>query len=186
MRTVLPNTPRLNLRQWRDADREPFAAMNSDPEVMKYFPSLQDRSTSDANIDTWQSQLASEGWSNWAVEERESLQFVGFVGLTIPRRTLPFSPCVEIGWRLGRRHWGKGFATEAARAVLQVAFTQLALAEVVSFTALGNLRSRAVMERIGLVNTNREFDHPGVPEGHPLRPHCLYRLDREQWRRSIR
>jgi RimJ/RimL family protein N-acetyltransferase len=178
------NTPRLSMRQWREADRDPFAAMNSDPEVMEFFPSLQSRAASDASIDTWQSQFASQGWSNWAVEEHESGLFVGFVGLSSPRRQLPFSPCVEIGWRLGRKHWGKGFATEAARAALRVGFTQLALAEAVSFTALSNLRSRAVMERIGMRNANQDFDHPAVPEGHALRPHCLYRLTLEQWREN--
>ena len=120
------HTPRLHLRQWQESDREPFAAMNADPEVMRFFPSLQGRAASDASIDSWQSQFASQGWSNWAVEERESGQFIGFVGLSVPRRVLPFSPCVEIGWRVERKHWGKGFATEAAQAALRVGFERLA------------------------------------------------------------
>lgn len=175
------DTPRLRLRQWRAADREPFAALNSDPAVMEFFPAPQSRSASDASIDAWQSQFAAQGWSNWAVEVRETGGFAGFVGLTVPRRMLPFSPCVEVGWRLAREHWGKGYATEGARGALGVGFERLQLAEVVSFTAVGNLRSRAVMERIGMRNANQDFEHPGVPEGHALRLHCLYRITRAQW-----
>ncbi len=174
-------TARLLLRQWRESDREPFAAMNADPAVMEFFASLQSRASSDASIDTWQAQLISQGWSNWAAELVESGQFIGFVGLSVPRRVLPFSPCVEIGWRLARAFWGKGLATEAARGVLRVAFGRLCLPDVVSFTAVGNQRSRAVMERIGMRNANQDFEHPGVPEGHPLRLHALYRVSRSQW-----
>lgn len=175
------DTPRLLLRQWHESDREPFAALNADPAVMEFFPSLQSREASDASIDIWLSQFASQGWSNWAVELRASGEFLGFAGLSVPRRTLPFSPCVEVGWRFARKHWGHGYATEAARAALEVGFMRLALTEIVSFTALSNLRSRAVMERIGMRNTNMDFEHPGVPEGHPLRLHCLYRISREEW-----
>jgi RimJ/RimL family protein N-acetyltransferase len=178
-------TSRLRLRQWRESDREPFAAMNADPAVMEFFPSLLPRQSSDASIDQWQSQFRSQGWSNWAVEALESSQFVGFIGLSIPRRVLPFSPCVEIGWRLAKACWGRGFATEGGRAVLEVAFNRIGLSEVVSFTTLGNLRSRAVMERLGLRNTLRDFEHPGVPEGHAFRRHCLYRITREQWGENV-
>ena len=155
--------------------------MNADPAVMEFFPSLQSREASDASIDRWQAQFALQGWSNWAAELLASGQFIGFIGLSVPGRVLPFSPCVEIGWRLGKGHWGKGYATEGARAVLEVAFQRLGLSEVVSFTSLGNLRSRAVMERIGLRDTRQDFEHPGLPEGHALRRHCLYRITREQW-----
>lgn len=174
-------TPRLRLRQWRESDREPFAAMNADPAVMEFFPALQSRASSDASIDAWQAQFATQGWSNWAAELMASGQFIGFVGLSVPRRALPFSPCVEIGWRLMRSHWGSGLATEAARGALRVGFERLALAEIVSFTAIGNHRSRAVMERIGMYNANQDFEHPGVPEAHPLRLHCLYRIGRSRW-----
>jgi len=174
-------TSRLRLRQWRESDRETFAAMNADPAVMEFFPSPLSRQSSDASIDLWQSQFSAQGWSNWAVEVLESGQFVGFVGLSISRRVLPFSPCVEVGWRLTKSSWGHGFATEGGRAALQVAFEQIGLSEVVSFTTLGNLRSRAVMARLGLRNALQDFEHPGVPEGHALRPHCLYRITREQW-----
>ena len=180
-RVIEFETPRLRMRQWRDADREPFAAMNADPAVMEFFPSPQSRAASDASIDAWQAQFAASGWSNWAAELIDSGQFIGFVGLSVPRRALPFSPCVEIGWRLARPYWGQGLASEAARRALRIGFEALALTEIVSFTAVGNQRSRAVMERIGMRNANQDFEHPGVPEGHPLRLHCLYRLSRSQW-----
>lgn len=175
------DTTRLCLRQWRATDKEPFAVLNADPVTMEFFPSPQSRAASDASADAWQSQFASQGWSNWALEVRASGEFIGFTGLSVPRRVLPFSPCVEVGWRLAREHWGHGYATEAARAALRVGFAQLGLAEIVSFTAIGNRRSRAVMERIGMRDAGQDFEHPGVPEGHALRLHCLYRIRREEW-----
>jgi len=188
-RAVIPAieiyTDRLRLRQWRESDREPFAAMNTDPAVMEFFPALQTRAASDASIDAWRAQFADRGWSNWAVELLQTGEFIGFVGLSVPRRILPFSPCVEVGWRLALRHWGHGFATEAARAALRMGFERLHLPEVVSFTAVGNLRSRAVMERIGMHDALEDFEHPGVPEGHSLRLHCLYRITAAQWAVSV-
>lgn len=175
------DTQRLRLRRWRDADRAPFAAMNADAEVMRYFPSLQSAETSNASIDHWMSQFAEKGWSSWAAEIRETGQFIGFIGLSVPRRQLPFSPCVEIGWRLARSAWHQGYATEGARAALEMGFERLGLAQIVSFTALGNLPSRAVMERIGLRNAEADFEHPAIPEGHALRLHCLYTIDRADW-----
>jgi len=174
-------TARLRLRVWRDADRDAFAALNADPVVMEHFPAVLDRASSDAGIDQWLAQFAERGWSNWAAERKDGGGFIGFVGLSIPRRALPFSPCVEIGWRLARAHWGRGYATEAARGALRVGFERLGLAEIVSFTALTNVRSRRVMERIGMSDARADFEHPGVPEGHALRPHCLYRITREAW-----
>ena len=174
-------TPRLRLRQWRESDRGPFAALNADPVVMQFFPAPVTREASDASIDAWQSQFAERGWSNWAVEVAETETFIGFVGLSIPRRVLPFSPCVEVGWRLARAHWGKGFATEGARGALSIGFERLALQEIVSFTTVLNLRSRAVMERIGMHDTHQDFEHPGIPEGHPQRLHCLYRIGQAHW-----
>ena len=174
-------TSRLRMRQWREFDRAPFAAMNAGPAVMEFFASPPSPAASDASIDAWQAQFAAQGWSNWAVELRESSEFIGFTGLSVPRRTFSFSPCVEVGWRLARQFWGRGFATEAARAALRVAFERLSLSEIVSFTAVGNLRSRAVMERIGMRNTNQDFEYPGIVEGHPLRLHCLYRITRAEW-----
>jgi RimJ/RimL family protein N-acetyltransferase len=175
------DTPRLRLRRWCEADREPFAAMNADPAVMAFFPAPLSRAASDASIDAWQAQFATQGWSNWAVERRATGEFIGFVGLSVPRRQLPFSPCVEVGWRLARAHWGQGYATEAARAALGAGFGRIGLTEIVSFTTLANRRSRAVMERIGMRDAQQDFEHPGVPEGSPLRPHCLYRITRAEW-----
>lgn len=176
------DTARLRLRAWREADRAPFAALNADPAVMEFFPGLQSREQSDASIDAWTTQFAERGWSNWAVETLDGQTFIGFVGLSVPRRQLPFSPCVEIGWRLARAAWGEGYASEAARGALAVGFERLGLDEIVSFTALGNRRSRAVMERIGMrLDPAGEFDHPALPEGHVLRRHCLYRLARADW-----
>ena len=175
------NTPRLLLRQWQDADRQPYADLNTDPIVMEFFPKMFSREQCDSTIDYWKSQIAEQGWGNWAVETIDTREFIGFVGLSVPRRLFPFSPCVEIGWRLARPFWHKGYATEAAHAALEVGFTRMEFEEIVSFTALTNLRSRAVMERIGMINAHEDFEHAGVPEGHALRRHCLYRLPRRHW-----
>ncbi len=175
------DTPRLRLRQWRDADRDPFAAMNQDAEVMEFFIAPDLRVQSDAAIDWWSAQLEEKGWSNWALELRSTGEFIGFTGLSVPRITFAFSPCVEIGWRLSRRFWGRGYATEAARASLEAGFERIGLQEIVSLTTLANRRSRALMERIGMRNANQDFDHPRIPQGHPLRRHCLYRITREEW-----
>ena len=178
---VEPLTPRLRLRQWRDSDRAPFAAMNADPAVMRHFVGLVSAEASGRSIAVWQRDIAERGWANWAVDLRATGQFIGFVGLSIPRRVFAFSPCVEIGWRLARAHWGQGFASEAARAALQVGFGALRLDQIVSFTSLVNAPSRAVMQRIGMADSGEDFDHPALPEGSPLRRHCLYRLTRAQW-----
>lgn len=175
-------TDRLLLRQWRDADRAPYAAMNQDPEVMRFFPALQPPEMSHRSIDTWSAEIAERGWSNWAVEIVATGAFAGFIGLSVPRRALPFMPCVEVGYRLSRAHWGQGIATEGARAALRVGFERLALEEIVSFTAQLNVPSQAVMRRLGMATDAAEdFDHPAVPEGSPLRRHCLYRMPRERW-----
>jgi RimJ/RimL family protein N-acetyltransferase len=172
------NTPRLLLRQWRDGDREPFARLNADPEVMRYFPGVQDRALSDSSIDLWRAHITDHGWGNWAVETLDAGHFIGFVGLTVPRRALPFMPCVELGYRLAREHWRRGYASEAARGALHFGFAQLGLEEIVAYTALVNTPSRAVMESLAMRNGDEDFDHPALPEGHVLRRHCLYRLAR--------
>ena len=170
-------TQRLKLRQWRDADREPYAALNADPAVMEHFPSTQTRAQSDVGAAIFMDLLATRGWGNWACEVKATGEFIGFVGLTVPRRVFPFSPCVEVGWRLARHAWGQGYASEAARASLAVGFERIGLDEIVSMTALTNQRSQAVMQRIGMHNAHEDFDHAGVPVGSPLRRHCLYRID---------
>jgi RimJ/RimL family protein N-acetyltransferase len=174
-------TPRLLLRQWRDSDREPYASLSSDRQVMRFFPGTQSREVSDRNIDVWQAEMVERGWSNWAVEVVESGFFAGFIGLSVPKRALPFMPCVEVGYRLAREYWGQGYATEGAQAALDVGFKKLGLEEIVSFTAIVNLPSQAVMQRIGMINANEDFDHPALPEGSELRRHCLYRTSRERW-----
>jgi RimJ/RimL family protein N-acetyltransferase len=176
------NTRRLAFRVWQNRHRAPFAELNADPDVMRYFPAPQTAEQTNAGIDTWRSQFDEQGWSNWAVELIGSGEFIGFIGLSKPRRQLPFSPCVEIGWRLKRAAWGSGYATEGARECLRIGFERLGLDEIVSFTALTNLPSVAVMKRIGMSNANADFEHPAVPAGHPLRPHCLYKTARSEWR----
>ena len=175
------DTQRLRLRQWCTADRDPFAALNADPRVMEYFPAPLARAESDAMADRCQSLIKERGWGFWAVETQTTREFIGFVGLHSPAAELPFSPCVEVGWRLAFAHWGKGFASEAARGALRVGFNSLGLAEIVSFTAVCNRRSRAVMEKLQMQEMADTFEHPAVPAGSPLREHCLYRLSRERW-----
>lgn len=176
-------TPRLILRQWRPEDRTPFAALNADPVAMAHFPKVLTRAESDALADKAEGLIAARGWGLWAVEVKAAAtgDFIGFVGLHVPRADLPMGACVEIGWRLLREHWGQGYATEAAEAALRVGFGQLDLAEIVSFTTLTNLRSQKVMERLGMARDAVTFEHPDVPEGHPARTHCLYRLSRAAW-----
>ena len=180
---IEPVTARLRLRQWCDADRAPFAALNADPEVMRYFASVVSREASDSTLSVWQADLAERGWGNWAVEVVQTGEFIGFVGLSVPRRAeLPFMPCVEIGWRLSRPHWGHGYATEAAGAALRMGFERLRLHEIVSFTSLINRPSRAVMERIGMLDSGEDFDHPALPAESELRRHCLYKIGCQRWR----
>lgn len=171
-------TERLLMRQWKDSDREPFTAMNADPEVMEHFPATLTPAQSDEFVDRMRDHLERHGWGLWAVEVIETGEFIGFVGLW-PAGFDPFrsEEVVEIGWRLTRSTWGQGYATEAARAALRHAFEVVGLSEVVSFTAATNLRSQAVMNRIGMSrDRSSDFDHPRVPEGHPLRPHVVYRI----------
>ena len=172
-----PVTERLLLRRWREDDREPFAALNADPAVMEHFPAPLSRAESDAFIDRVAPQLEQRGWGLWALEVRDTGAFIGYTGLAAPRFDAHFTPAVEVGWRLARDAWGFGFATEAARAALAVGFGSIGLDEIVSFAAVGNARSRAVMERIGMTHdVADDFDHPALPEGHRLRRHVLYRL----------
>ncbi len=173
-------TERLLLRPWRQSDRVPFAALNADPEVMRHFPAVLDRSASDAFVDRIEAGFAEHGFGLWAVERVDSGDFIGFVGLSVPRFDASFTPCVEVGWRLARSAWGHGFATEAARRALRFGFEEADLDEVVSFTAVDNLPSRAVMERLGMRFAG-QVDHPLLPEGDPLRRHVLYRVARRDF-----
>jgi RimJ/RimL family protein N-acetyltransferase len=174
-------TRRLLLRQWRAADREPLAALNADPIVMAHFPAPLTREESDAMADRCERLIADRRWGVWATEIKATGEFIGVVGLHIPREDLPISPCVEILWRLAQAHWSKGFATEAAQGALRIGFEVLRLPEIVSYTVPSNTRSRAVMKRLGMQMDAATFEHPGVPEGHILRTLCNYRLSRDSW-----
>jgi RimJ/RimL family protein N-acetyltransferase len=180
-------TTRLLLRPWRDEDLPAFAAINADPRVMEYLPKPLTRAESDGMARRINEHFARHGFGLWAVEVAGGAGFVGFVGLSVPTFHAHFTPCVEIGWRLAAEHWGRGYATEAAHATLGFAFETLGLGEVVSFTVPANTRSRKVMERLGMTRAPAEdFDHPGLPEGHALRPHVLYRLARARWESARR
>ncbi|WP_269715306.1 GNAT family N-acetyltransferase [Caulobacter sp. NIBR2454] len=168
-------TERLILRPWRGADRAPFAALCADPEVMAHFPATLSREESDAVVDRLADHQALHGFCFFALERKEDGAFLGFTGLMTLKPENPLQPGVEIGWRLARQAWGAGYASEAARAAIEHGFEVLGLAEIVSFTATENLRSQAVMERIGMTRrAELDFDHPAVPEGHRLRPHVVY------------
>lgn len=178
-------TSRLLLRRWRDEDRAPFAALNADPVVMEHFPSVMRPTESDALVDRIEAAFEEHGFGLWAVEAPGVAPFLGFVGLSVPRFEASFTPCVEIGWRLARQAWGHGYATEAARAVLADGFERVGLDAIVSFTFVGNTRSRRVMERVGMRHEPAlDFEHPSLPEGHRLRPHVFYRLRRDAWERE--
>jgi len=175
-------TPRLLLRGWRNSDLPAFAAMNTDPEVMAFFPGTYGRAESDKRVVRIREHFRRHGFGFWAVEAPGTAPFIGFTGLWTTDFETPFTPCIEIGWRLAARFWGRGYATEAARASLRFGFATLRLGEIVSFTAEGNLRSRRVMERIGMTrDAAGDFDHPGLPADSPLRRHVLYRLSRAAW-----
>lgn len=166
---------RIALRQWRDSDLEPYVAMNRDPEVMRYFPALLEPEQSRASFERQRRFIAERGWGLWAVDVDGT--FAGFTGLAVPTFAAPFMPCVEIGWRLRRDFWGRGIGFRAAQQALAYGFDTLHLAEIVSFTAAVNQRSRRLMERLGLVrDLAGDFDHPSIPLGHELRRHVLYRV----------
>ncbi|HEX7077437.1 MAG TPA: GNAT family N-acetyltransferase [Candidatus Eisenbacteria bacterium] len=176
-------TDRLLLRRWLPSDRAPFAAMNADPRVTEFLPTPLSREESDAFVARIEAHFEKHGYGHWAVEIPGVTPFAGFVGLSTPRFDAPFQPCVEIGWRFAAEHWGRGYATEGARAVLAFGFDVLRLGEIVSFTVPANARSRHVMEKIGMTRGPKDdFDHPLLPEGHPLRRHVLYRIARGDWR----
>jgi ribosomal-protein-alanine N-acetyltransferase len=175
-------TERLVLRPWRQSDLEPFAALNADPRVTATLAGSLSRTESDALVARIAARFCTKGFGQWAVELPGVAPFIGFIGLAAPDFDAPFMPAIEIGWRLSFVHWGRGYATEGARAVLDFAFTRAGLDALVSFTTESNLRSRAVMERIGMRHDAAEdFDHPKLDAAHPLRRHVLYRLHREAW-----
>lgn len=174
-------TPRLLLRPWCEADRAPFAALNADPETMRYLAKVLTRAESDAVIDTHSREMAANGgWGAYAVERRSDAAFIGMVGLRRVTFAAPFTPCIELMWRILRAHEGHGYVTEAARAAAGFAFTTLREPRLYAFTVPANTRSRAVMERIGMTRVDGgDFDHPNLAEGHPLRRHVLYAITQD-------
>jgi RimJ/RimL family protein N-acetyltransferase len=176
-------TDRLIMRRWRDSDREPYAAMNADPEVMLYLPGPLSRAEADAHIDRMEARFAEHGVGLWALEVTGSGELIGFTGLAPMAAGVPGAGGTEVGWRLARAAWHQGYASEAARAALDVGFTGLHLAEIWSITAVLNGPSQAVMRRIGMTQY-AHFGHPALPEGHELRPHVAYRLARSDHRES--
>jgi RimJ/RimL family protein N-acetyltransferase len=182
MNAITLHTPRLVLRPWRDEDVDSFAAMFDDPAVMEFLPAQKDRAAIEALLGRMRAHLDARGFGWWAAELKSSGAFIGFVGLSRVPFEAHFTPAVEVGWRLASAHWGKGYATEGARAALHAGFTRLGLGEIVSFTVPPNARSWGVMTRIGMTHDPADdFDHPRLPEGDPLRRHVLYRISRARW-----
>lgn len=183
MTPTIIKTERLILRQWREDDFGAFAEMAADPQVMEFLLPLPDRAASDAVAERLKAHIAEFGFGFWALEVPGVTPFIGFTGLLHVGPDAPYAPAVEIGWRLARAHWGKGYAVEAAKASLQQGFGPLGLEEIVALTVPANIRSQQVMQRIGMTrNEADDFDHPRVPDGHPLKRHVLYRIKREAFR----
>ncbi len=179
---MILKTPRLILRPWQPEDFKPFAAMNADPKVMEFFPATLAQEESDVLARKLQEQLEERGWGFWAVAVPGTADFIGFIGISPVPFTAPFTPTVEIAWRLSPQYWGQGYATEGAKAALQYGFEILKLEEIVAFTTVSNTKSRAVMRRLGMThNPQDDFEHPKLTEGHPLRHHVLYRFSAKQW-----
>jgi RimJ/RimL family protein N-acetyltransferase len=180
MNYVRLETDRLLMREWQEGDLKPFAEMGQDPDVMRYFPKQMSQEDAKQFIAKSNLFLQQKGFTLWATTVKESGQFAGFVGLAEPSYQTHFTPCVEIGWRLAKRFWGHGYATEAAKRVLKYAFEDLNLPEIVSFTSVLNAPSMKVMERIGMSrDTGGDFDHPKIPQDHPLCRHVLYRIKKQ-------
>lgn len=172
-------TERLVLRRWRDEDVEPFAAMNADPRVMEFFPKLATREETAAMVGRLRAHFEAHGFAMWALELPGIEPFIGFAGLVHVSFEAPFTPAVELGWRLAHAHWGRGYATEAARAALRVGFERVGLREIVAFAAAGNRRSTRVMEKLGMTRDPAgDFDHPRSPPDSPHQRHVLYRIAR--------
>jgi len=177
-------TNRLRLRQWRDSDFTIFAEMNADFIVMEYYPKTLSEEESNTMAIKLKELIFERSWGFWAVETKKENEFIGFVGLHKPTYDLPVTPCVEIGWRLGKKHWGKGYATEAGLEALRFAFEELKLKEVYSFTSVSNKPSWSVMERLNMKNLEENFEHPILPKNHPLREHVLYKITEVQWNKK--
>lgn len=169
---------RLGFRMWEESDKEPFAKMNANEEVMKYFPKVLESKESDEFVHRIREHFKQNGYGLWVVEIKDTKEFIGFIGFLIATFEAEFTPCVEIGWRLDNKYWNKGYATEGARACLEYGFNELNLERVYSFTAVINEPSQNVMNKIGLKKIG-EFLHPKVEEGSPLKHHVLYKIDKK-------
>ncbi len=175
-------TERLVLRRWSDQDRDGFAALNADPEVMEHFPGILAREESDQLLNQFERHFEEFGFGLWAVETRWSPRLVGFAGLAVPTFRTHFTPAVEIGWRFARAEWGNGFATEAAKAALDFGFDEADLEDVLSWTVPANERSQEVMIRLGMSRAPElDFDHPRLLDDARLRHHIVYRITRMEW-----
>jgi ribosomal-protein-alanine N-acetyltransferase len=175
-------TARLRLRRWSAGDLEPFAALNADPRVREFFPSAQTYQESGESMAHIHDHFQRRGFGLWAVEVIGGAPFIGFIGLSVPSFDAPFMPCVELGYRLAFEYWGHGYATEGSRAAIAFGFETVGLPEIVAMTAVGNERSRRVMERLGMRRDPADdFDHPKIVPGHRLRRHVLYRLTAHEW-----
>ncbi len=175
-------TKRLILRPWRETDLAAFAKINADPKVMEFYAQLLSREESDALVRKLQKEITEHGYGFWAVEAPGVADFIGYVGLNYWNLEMEFAPCVDIGWRFGSFHWGKGYAQESAREVLRYGFESLELSEIVSMATVGNTRSRRLIERLGMYHAEN-FEHPKLAKGHPLSRRVLYRLTQREWTR---
>ncbi len=174
-------TERLKLREWKKNDLIPFSKMNADSEVMEFLPKTLTQKESDDVAEKIIELIQKRGWGLLAVEVKETKQFIGFVGLHQKTYGFHFAPCVEIGWRLSKEYWGKGYTTEAAKAYLNFAFNNLKIKEIYSFTSILNPKSEAVMKRLGMKNTNENFENPALPENHRLSEQVLYKITNDEW-----
>lgn len=182
MKIIEPTTKRLQLRQWGKYDLHEFSSINSDPAVMKFYPKTLTKKESDAFANKIQSIIENKGWGFWAVELKYEKKFIAFVGLHEPNDILPCTPCIELGWRLAKEYWGKGYATEAANAALKIAFEVLNVEAVYSYSSILNKKSQAVMTRLNMFNTHQNFSHPSIPTGNPLREHVLFKITQQHWK----
>lgn len=175
------STERLILREWRDSDLPSLYQMVSDPDVMKFFPSVLSETEAQNFLRIIQDKMNQYGWGLWACELKSTQEVIGFVGLNIPQDDFDFNPCVEIGWRLRQEFWHQGLAQEAAKEALKFGFTELNLDKIVAFTTVTNLPSQTLMQRLNMVKNEKHFNHPRLAKDHPLAEHVLYELTKDSW-----
>lgn len=179
-------TERLILRHWQESDFKPFCEITSDPEVRRYYPSTLNVDETRALIARINTHFDREGFGLFAVVLKSTGEFIGYTGLQKPTIQARFMPCVEIGWQIARKHWGNGYAPEAATKCLEDGFMRIGLDEIVSFTTVSNDKSIRVMEKLGMTrNPKDDYSHPLLPEGHPLKPHVLFRLSKATWTSQV-